>query len=238
MTPTRLTTRPLALVAASLALLLTAVLVACGDGDEVDTDEVDVAALLLASADRMEEEPAFHFELEIENGRVQIVRGINIERAEGDIAAADRVHFLVEARVGPLLAKIELIVLPDEGWITDPITGRWEREDVDVGQFFDPADGITAVMRTITDAEITGTESIDGIQTYRLESTIASELLTLFGNPQSGVELQLRAWVGIDDPLVYRIEVVGGVMAREEDDLIRRLNLSQFGADFDIQPPR
>ena len=228
---TRLT---LLVALASVALLL----VACGGEGDDHATEVDVAALLLASADRMEQEPAFHFELEMENGRIQIVRGINIERAEGDIAAADRVHFLVEARVGPLLAKIELIVLPDEGWITDPITGRWEREDVDVAQFFDPADGITAVMRTITDAEITGTESIDGIQTYRLESTIASELLTLFGNPQSGVELQLRAWVGVDDPLVYRIEVVGGVMAREEDDLIRRLNLSQFGADFDIQPPR
>ncbi len=231
MTPARL----LALLTASAALLL----VACGGGDsDVDTSEVDVAALLLASADRMEQEPAFHFELEMENGRIQIVRGINIERAEGNIAAADRVYFNVEARVGPLLAELEIIVLPDEGWITNPLTGRWEREDIDVAQFFDPTDGITAVMRAITDAEITGTETIDGIPTYRVESTVDSSLLTLFGNPQSGVPLQLKSWIGIDDPLVYRIEVVGGVMAREEADLIRRLNLSQFGADFDIQPPR
>lgn len=227
--------RLLVLLTASASLLLAA----CGGGDaDVDTSEVDVAALLLASADRMEQEPAFHFDLEIENGRIQIVRGINIERAEGDIAAADRVYFKIEARVGPLLAELEIIVLPDEGWITNPLTGRWEREDIDVAQFFDPTDGITAVMRAITDAEITATETINGVSTYRVETAVDSSLLTLFGNPQSGVELQLKAWIGIDDPLVYRIEVVGGVMAREEANLIRRLNLSQFGADFDIQPPR
>lgn len=221
--------------AAALSLLL----VACGGSDdEIDTTEVDVAALLLASADRMEQEPAFHFELELENGRIQIVRGISIERAEGDIAGPDRLYFKVEARVGPLLAEIEMIALPDEGWITNPLTGRWEREQIDLDQFFDPADGITATMRAITGAEITGTDTIDGIQTYRVEATIDSELLTLFGSPQSGVELQLKAWIGVDDPLVYRIEVIGGIMAREEDDLIRRLNLSQFGATFDIQPPR
>jgi LppX/LprAFG-like lipoprotein len=221
-------------------LLSSALLVAAcgGDDEEIDTTDVDVEALLLASAERMEEETAFHFELELENGRVQIVRGINVERAEGDVAAADRVQFKVEARVGPLLAELELIVLPDEGWITNPLTGRWERERIDIDQFFDPADGITAVMRSITDAEVTGSETIDGVATYRVEATIDSELLTLFGNPQSGVELELRAWIGVDDPLVHRIEVVGGVLAREEDDLIRRLNLSQFGADFDIKAPR
>lgn len=211
---------------------------ACGGGDDIDTTDVDVDALLLASADRMEEETAFHFELELENGRIQIVRGINIERAEGDIAGPDRLYFKVEARVGPLLAELEMISLPDEGWITNPLTGRWEREQIDLDQFFDPADGITATMRAISDAEITGTQTIDGVATYRVESTIDSELLTLFGNPRSGVELELRAWIGVDDPLVHRIEVVGGVLAREEDDLIRRLNLSQFGADFDIKAPR
>jgi hypothetical protein len=230
--------RLLILLAASAALLVSA----CGGGDsDADTSEVDIAALLLASADRMEQEPAFHFELEIENGRIQIVRGINIERAEGDIAAADRVYFKVEARVGPLLAELEIIVLPDESWITNPITGRWEREDIDIEQFFNPADGITATMRAIaetTRAEITATETIDGTLTHRVESVVDSELLTLFGQPREGDELTLSVWIGIDDPLVYRIEVVGGILSREEDDLIRRLNLSQFGADFDIKAPR
>lgn len=231
MTPNRL----LALVTASAVLLLAA----CGGGDsDVDTSEVDVPALLLASADRMEQETSFHFELEMENGRIQIVRGINIERAEGDVASQDRLYFKVEARVGPLLAELEMIALPDGGWITNPLTGRWEREDIDLDQFFDPADGITATMRSITDAQLTGTDTIDGISTYRLESTVDSEFLTLFGNPQSGVPLQLKAWIGVGDPLVHRIEVIGAIMATEDDNLIRRLNLSQFGADFDIKAPR
>ena len=197
--------RWLAVVGVVAALLV----VSCGGGDDIDTTDVDVDALLLASADRMEEETAFHFELELENGRIQIVRGINIEHAEGDIAGPDRLYFKVEARVGPLLAELEMISLPDEGWITNPLTGRWEREQIDLDQFFDPADGITATMRAISDAEVTGTQTIDGIETYRVEATVDSELLTLFGSPQSGVALRLKAWIGVDDPLVHRIEVVG-----------------------------
>ncbi len=218
-----------------VAVLLVA---SCGGGDDFDTTDVDVDALLLASADRMEEETAFHFELELENGRIQIVRGINIEHAEGDIAGPERLYFKVEARIGPLLAELEMISLPGEGWITNPLTGRWEREQIDLDQFFDPADGITATMRAIYGAEVTGTQTVDGTETYRVEATVDSEFLTLFGTPQSGVDLRLKAWIGVDDPLVHRIEVVGGILAAEEDDLIRRLNLSQFGADFDIKAPR
>lgn len=219
--------------------LVALVLAACGGGDlDVDTSEVDVPALLTSAADRMDEVSSFRFDLEHDNGTATIVRGLQMVRAEGDVEGADRMRLLVEAKAGPLNANIEMIVLPDEGWLTNPLTGRWERETIDVAAFFDPAEGVTGLMRSLEGGEITGAETVGGVDSYRVEASIASELMTLFGDARAGETIRLKAWIGIDDPLVHRVEAVGGIVSGEPDNLVRRLALTDFGQTFDIQAPR
>ena len=230
--------------ASALALLVSVLVVTavagCGGGDDldVDTSDVDVSALLNAAADRMDAVDSFRFELEHDNGTATIVRGLEMERAEGDVEGADRMRLLVEAKAGPLNAEIQMIVLPGEGWITNPLTGRWENETIDVASFFDPAEGVTGLMRTLEGGEVTGAMRLAGVRTYRVEADVASELITLFGDARGGQTIRLKAWIGIDDPLVYRIEAVGGIVSGEADDLVRRLTLSNFDESFEIQAPR
>ncbi len=231
--------RPSALGVVASALVALA-LVGCGGGDglDVDTSDVDVDALLTSAADRMDAVESFRFDLDHENGTASIVRGLQMVRAEGDVEGADRMRLLVEAKAGPLNAELEMIVLPDEGWITNPLTGRWERETIDVASFFDPAEGVTGLMRSLDGGEVTGAQTIGGFDSYRVEATIASELLTLFGDAREGEDIRLKAWIGIDDPLVHRIEAEGGIVSGEPDDLVRRLTLTDFDETFDIQAPR
>jgi hypothetical protein len=231
-----------ALIAGTLIATTASVfaLVACGGdgGPDIDTTDVDVDALLASAADRMDEVGSFRFELEHENGTASIVRGLQMVSAEGDVQSADTMRLKVEAKAGPLSAELEMIVLPGEGWITNPITGRWEREDIDVSEFFDPAEGVTGLMRSITNPTIAGADTINGVDAYRVEAEVESDILTLFGVPREGATVHLKAWIGVDDPLVYRIEAVGGIVEGEPDNLVRRLDLSDFGAQFDIQAPR
>lgn len=225
----------LACVAAVLAIALGA----CGGVDsDIDTSGVDVEELLAAAADRMDAVSSFRFELEHENGTATIVRGFEMERAEGDVEGADRMRLLVKVKAGPLNAELEMIVLPDESWITNPLTGRWEREDIDVASFFDPAEGVTALMRAIDGGEVTGAQPINGVDAFRIEADVASESLTLFGDAREGKTIRLKAWIGVDDPVVHRIEAVGGIVADEPNDLVRRLTFSDFGETFDIEAPR
>lgn len=227
----------LAVIASALVAL---VLASCGGGDtlDVDTSGVDVEVLLTTAADRMDAVESFRFDLEHDNGTASIVRGLQMVRAEGDVEGADRMRLLVEAKAGPLNAELEMIVLPGEGWITNPLTGRWEQETIDVASFFDPAEGVTGLMRSLDGGEITTARTINGFDTYQVEATIASELLTLFGDAREGETIRLKAWVGIDDPLVHRIEAEGGIVSGEPDDLVRRLTLTDFDETFDIQAPR
>jgi hypothetical protein len=223
---------------AALALAAAVALAACGDDDGVDVEGVDAAALLRSAAERTERAQSFHFVLEHENGATQIVRGLEMERAEGDVAGADRLSVEIKASLGPLNLELSIIVIGDDAWITNPLTRRWEREQISISEVFDPANGVTGLMRAASGARVAGSDSVGGVSTYRVEATVDSGDVTLFGDPRPGTELRARVWIGVDDPLVYRIELVGAVTAGEPDDLVRRITLSRFDEDIEIVPPR
>ena len=230
-----------ALVVGALVVGATALLAACGggggDGDG-DLAGLDAVALLREAADRTEQVQSFRFVLEHEHGATEIVRGLLMERAEGEVAGVDRLRVEIEASLGPLNLEVGVVVIGEDGWITNPLTGRWEREDITVEDVFDPATGVTALMRVVDAARVTGTDRVGGVRSYRVEATVDSGDVTLFGDPSPGRALAATVWIGIDDALVRRIEIVGGITADEPDNLLRRVTLRDFDAEIEIVPPR
>ena len=223
------------LALASIALLLAA----CGDDDAApDASTPEAADLVAAAASRMEQVGSFHFELDHENGSTEIVRGIAMDRAVGDIVGVDRLRLTVEGSVGPLDFELGIIILPEQSWIQNPLTRRWEREDISVDELFDPASGVVALMRSAAAPAIEGRERVAGVETYRVTSEVESGELTIFPGAEPGRLVPATVWIGVNDPLVYRLEVRGPIGDGEEDDIVRRLDLSDFDADFDIAPPR
>jgi hypothetical protein len=224
---------------ASLLLLALTLAVACGDDGAANGDEsLDPAALLLAAADRTEAVRSFHFVLEHENGSTEIARGIRMTSAEGDVIGSDRLRAEIEASAGPLNLKVSIVILEDEAWITNPLTNRWEREDLSIEELFDPASGVTALMRGVSAPRLAGTEDIDGTPSYRVEATVDSGVVQMFGPAPAGRTLEAAVWIGVDDSLVRRIEVRGALRAGEPDDLVRRVTLSRFDEEFEIVAPR
>ncbi|MEE8422560.1 MAG: LppX_LprAFG lipoprotein [Dehalococcoidia bacterium] len=211
---------------------------ACGDGDGLAVEGVDAVALLAAAADRTEQVQSFHFVLEHERGSTEIVRGVKMKRAEGDVAGGEQLRVDIEGSVGPLNINLGIVILEHESWITNPLTGRWEREDISITELFDPATGVTALIRAVTEPRVTGSDRIDGVQTYRVEATVDSGAVRLFGDPQAGKALRAKVWIGVDDPLIHRIELEGPLRRGERDDLLRRITLSRFDSDPEIVAPR
>lgn len=231
----------LAIVLAPIVLLAAA----CGGDSDFDAPSVDAGTLLLAAAERMDSVERFHFELEHENGFTEIVRGLQMERASGDVAGSDRLRAEVRARFGPLNVETGIVILPDQSWLQNPITGAWERESISIESIFNPSEGVTALMRSIAEraaergAAVTGSARIDGVETYRVEAEVDSGDLTLFAaDAPAGLTLRAVVWVGVDDPLVYRVELHGAATRDEPADLVRRLTLSDFDGDIVIEPPR
>ncbi len=228
------------LVAASLLLAT-----ACPGGEEEATPtptptEVvpDPTALLREAADRMATVERFHFLLEHVDGTSEIVRGIEMVRAEGDIGGTELLQAEIEGRFGTLTFETAIVVLPDQGWLQNPLTRRWEREDITVSALFDPQQGAVALMRTATATGLGGREHIGDIECWIVEGVTDSGELAFFQNAEAGHPVGARVWIGVDDPLVHRIELSGPIAAGELDTIVRRLELSRFGQDVDIVPPR
>jgi hypothetical protein len=221
-----------------LATLVLAVLTAgCRGGGDVEG--VDPEALLESAAARMEQVESFHFRLDHQNGTTAIVLGLQMISAEGDVAGPERLRLDVRARAGPLNIDVGIVILPEASYITNPITGRWQQEAITVSQFFDPATGMTALMRSVSGARVTGREGVGGAETYVVEADVDSGDLTLFAaDAQPGRTLRAKAWIGVDDPLVYRVEVTGATSDLEAPNLVRRLELSRFDQPVEITAPR
>ena len=230
----------------ALAILATASLLlatACPGGEEeatpTPTEEApDPTALLRGAADRMATVERFHFLLEHVDGTSEIVRGIEMVRAEGDIGGTERLQAEIEGRFGTLTFETAIVVLPDQGWLRNPLTRRWEREDITVSALFDPQQGAVALMRTATATGLGGREHIGDIECWIVEASTDSGDLVFFRNAEAGHPVGARVWIGVDDPLVHRIELSGPISAGELDTIVRRLELSRFGQDVDIVPPR
>ena len=226
------------------AALLAALALACGGGDGEDgaapepPPPPDAAELLAASADRMAGVERFHFVLDHTRGATEIVSGIEMRRAEGDVDGPERLRARVEGGFGPIEIEIGIVVLPDESWIENPLSGRWERVEIAIGALFDARDGLAALMRLVRDPAVEGRASVGGVETWRVSATADTGGLAIFPNAAPGREVRATAWIGVADPLVHRVEVRGPIADGEDPDIVRRLDLSRFGEAVDIVPPR
>jgi hypothetical protein len=231
--------RPRSALLPAVSLAAAAALLACGGSDGGDISGVDADALLEASAARMDQVESFHFKVEHENGVTPIVAGLGMTTAEGDVQGTDRMQLEVNARFAGTNVRVNLVILPEASYLSNPITGRWEQQDLDISQFFDPSNGVTALMRAVTDAEVVGRESVGGVDAYVIEATVDSGDLDLFvSQSQAGTPVAARVWIGVVDPLVHRVQVEGPLSPGEDSGIVRRLDLSRFDEVVEITAPR
>jgi lipoprotein LprG len=225
---------------AVMSLLFALLVTACGS-DEAEapaTATPEPAALLQQAAARMEQVRSLHFLLEHENGSTKIVRGIAMTEAEGDLVAPDKMQATVKGSLGPVDFEVGIVILGADAWIQNPITHRWDDEDITIDQVFDPQEGVVGLVRSAQSPTIEDTEKVGGVDCYRVEATLDSgDLTQLPGDPQPGRSVPTTAWVGVKDPLVHKIEIRGPVASGESDDLVRTLTLTRFDEDVSIAPP-
>ncbi len=245
--------RLLGALLALLAIVLALAAAACFGGDEepaaptatptatsmpVPTPTpVDPAAVVHESADRMEGIQRFHFTLDHENGASEIVRGIMMVYAEGDFDGAERMRAEIEGALGTVKFETAVIVLPEGSWLKNPFDRSWEAEEISIEEFFDPQNGVAALMRQVTEPTLVGREEFGGVETYRIDVLADSGDLAIFPTAEPGFEVRATLWIGVDDLLLYRVDVLGAISEDEESDILRRLELSRFGEDVDIAPP-
>ena len=141
--------------------------------------------------------------------------------------------------------QIDLVIIGDTVWTTNPQVEVWEEAPSDSIALPNPALLIGGDTPALSDPVTVGTEQVDGVETIHLRGVPQIDALSGLGEELAEADV----WVGIDDLLVYRIVAVGEVDLDSlglplasagltgSAELSLDIRLSDFNTPVEVEPP-
>jgi lipoprotein LprG len=222
--------RPRAVAAA----LLVALAAGCGGSSGPSAKELVSESVAKTAAVR-----TFHLVIDVEHVPTPST-GLGLTFVDGDVVVPDKLRGRVGGTFLGIALSSELVVVGDQYFLKIPFTGKWRTIDVATlpSAFFDPEQGILAVIDGATDVTRDGSEDVGGVPTYRLKAKVrADSLKPLLNTAEGSQELPIELWIGKDDLLLRRLRLSGPVSPDEGEDAVRTVELSAFDEPVQISAP-
>lgn len=223
------------LLGGAATLVLAALLGGCGGG----APPPSASSIVSRSAAATAKQRSFHVIVDIENVKAPAT-GMSLTSIDGDLIVPDRMRARVTGTFQGVPLRSELIVVGSDFYLKNPFSGAWQRVDVGTNPvaFFDPAEGVLAVIRGAVDLAHDGSERVDDVDCYRLTGKVRDTALKpLLGNAGSGKLVPLELWIGKDDSLLRRIRLSGPLAPSEDASAVRTVDLSAYGERVRIVAP-
>lgn len=212
------------------------------ESDEAASGEPDADEILENAAERAEELETAKFEL---NGTgtldVDEVGEVSLSEAEGAVERPDRAQIDVQVDADAAEIPLSVVSIDDQVYFTDVFTGEWQ-EAPDEFQFdpaviFDEDQGIPALIRTVEEAEVLGSEEIDGRQAYQVygivdQETIESGTSGIF-QPEDDVDFNV--WI---DEETWDVLQVRAEDPTEETDSVWEMRIFEHDEPVEIEDPQ
>ena len=199
---------------------------------------INVEGLLRRSGEATSRLDTFHFRLEHnDGGSTPFSDTLDIIEAEGDVVSPDSVSIDFSGRFGGRFAmRASLITIGSDSYMTNPLSGNWEEVPAEVSPlgFFDPQQGIGAMMTGLRNPTLTSKEGTE----FRIEGDLDVQALRplLGAVAQDGI---VRVEVRLDKDTLYLKKAVieGRATASEPDGVIRTITLSSYNKSISIAAP-
>lgn len=170
-------------------LIVLPVLVACGNGDEEDDSPEDVAALLNAAADELDNAESYQFVLRQSGAPTRFefegfeAIDITFNDATATFISPNTVKADLSVSLDASTQKAEIIGVEDRQYFRQALItgGEWEQQNLVPS--FQPADlqsedaGIGSALRSMENAEFIGNEERDGIRVFHIRGQVPAERL-------------------------------------------------------------
>lgn len=176
------------------------------------------------------------FILDHENGSTEILNGLQLTRVEGQVNEVG-IYVKAQADLGRLYVEIEAILIDDETWLTNPLTGQWERLPIEDNpiSFLQPIVAISNVVSGITEASLTAETPPDD---YSISARVGSEALApLIGDVKVDGSAAAAIVVDRDTFNIESVTISGPIQASDPDGIVRILQISGYGQIFEIKAP-
>ena len=216
---------------------------ACADDEAATTTTTvpppTVDEILTLATDAMEGAETLRYSIELDGAPITLL-GVELRSAEGQYAAPNASRAQLRAGVGGLVVELATIAIGDTAWLTNPLTGNWDRYTGDrafnPAIIFDPEIGWRPLLtEDFSDGVLVETREVDGSERYVLSGTVADQRVEV-----------LTAGLVDAQPLTMTMEVESGTgyitrmefpTLGEAGETVWTLDLSEFGDPVSIEPP-
>lgn len=222
------------------------VISACGGSGASEPSEptipADAVSIVDASAIAMGDTTSVRFELRREGAPVFIdqFEKLTLNAAIGQFTVPGSARAVLEVGVdGGLTTELGAVALDDEVWLSNPITGVFETlppgYDIDPSLFFDPTNGWQPLMENLTDVSLVGTEERDGNTRYHIRAIAPAEQVEVItARLVRNQDVEIDFWI---QPVTGEVREARFSAQFQGAEVRWTLLLSEYGEEFDIQPP-
>jgi hypothetical protein len=202
--------------------------------------ELNADQVVAKAADALKTVQSVHFKVESTKGMMAIGAGLVARAIEGDVVKPDRLQGKATGTFGRVTVEISFVFVGGQGYITNPITKKWEALP-GAGRatnLLDPDRGASLLLTKVSKLQKLANESVGGVDCYHLTGDVDASLVAgLVGSTASVPTLTGDLWVGSADFLLRQIHLVGPVSTNEPPEIERVLNLSNFNEQVAINSP-
>lgn len=167
--------------------------------------------------------------------------GQTLKSVDGKVQAPDRTDLKVDVESPALgFVQIGIIAVSDSAMMQFASGAAWTPLPLEQVPFNFTGLGMTLsdILSKIQNIEITGRETINGIETIKLSGDLVSEdLANLITSSDSGHPIDLTVWVSAEDQSLRQFRIVGNVFDDDGAGTSRLVILSEYDEPVDIQLP-
>ncbi|MDQ3549631.1 MAG: LppX_LprAFG lipoprotein [Chloroflexota bacterium] len=242
--------RFLSLILLFLLVFTTAACMGDDDTDDVVDDapesspvaELTAEDVLEAGRDTWAVTESAHFTLAVDGDAfLDEDETIKLLSADGDIKRPGSVAATANVDASITTVDISLVAVDGEIFITNLLSGNWERApddfSYDPSVLFSDTDGIGPIMTDLQSPELDGTEEINGKQARKVTGTVGADRVgAITADTIAGEEIEVTLWIGEEDAKLLQVVLTEPEGIRESP-ATWTLQMTEHGKEIEIEAP-
>lgn len=218
----------------TILTILFLILISCSDQVE---NNLTANEIITNSSSRVSEWNSFRFSLEHEEGLTSLASGsYQLKSARGEIILPRRVSLETNAITLGQLIKLDVILINERSYWTNPINQKWSEIPQGQSPFgtFDVGEVVKDILTNINNP-ILGAQSGSKIKISGKVAAMVFEPLVGVSDKSKIADVVLEIDLNNMNVLSARIE--GKVNPLDEDNVIRIIEIWDVDSEFEVNPP-
>ncbi len=224
---------------AAVTLMVATLAFALGSCGQEPVD-IDAQAVLAQTSANMKKLAGFHFVYQLHQPEsAQKAEGVQL--VEADFNAQGEMAATVQYLASGTLINIDVIALVDMHYVKYPLSTEWAPLDPADSPLtrLNLAEGPVKILDNVTSPVFVGVEKRVGVKTYHITGQVTkADIESIVGTVSTAEVFTADLWIGVDDSLLYEVDVDGPMTLEEPPGTSRSIILSALGVTADIKAPR